>query len=304
MDVALGLDVGGTKIAAGIVARPDGKLLEKRVFPTRAERDGDSILAEAVASAEELMARARALGARVAGIGIAVPELVDRGSIASAAVLGWRGLPVRERFSELAPCVIEADSRAAALGEAKYGAGRPFKDFFYVTVGTGIGSAFVKDGRPHAGARGSAGTLATGPLTTLCSSCGAESRSVLEEIASGPALVARYNRLRPGGATRAEDVTAAAAREDAPAQGVVRSAARSLGSALGLMVNVLDPEAVVVGGGLGTSGGLFWETLVASVRDHIWSETHRDLPVIQAAFGADVGVVGAAAVAFEEASLR
>jgi glucokinase len=301
MDAAIGLDVGGTKIAAGILLRPEAKIVEKRLLATRADRPGEEIYRDAYEAAAELLGRARALGFRAAGIGIAVPELVDpHGNIQTGAVLDWKGLPIRDRFGRLsAPCVVEADSRAAALGEARFGAGRPYRDFLYVTVGTGIGSAYVKEGRVHPGARGNAGTLASAPHTTLCSSCGAESRSVLEEIASGPALVARYNRVRPGGAARAEDVTAAASRGEPDAVEVVRSAARSLGSGIALGVNLLDPEAVIVGGGLGSAGGLFWDCLVRSVREHVWAEAHRSLPVLPAAFGPDAGLVGAGTAVFE-----
>ncbi|MBI4600701.1 MAG: ROK family protein, partial [Planctomycetes bacterium] len=247
--------------------------------------------------ARDLVIEARAAAMRVLGIGVAVAELVDpEGNVTSANLIAWRGLPVRSRFEELAPCVVEADARAAAAGEARFGAGRPFRQFFYVTVGTGIGSAFFKDGRAHTGARGSAGTVASAPLTFECAACGTTSRPVLEEIASGPALLARYRR-RGGSAESTEEVLALAAAGDAPAAEVVRSAGGALGSTVGLLVSVLDPEAVIVGGGVGSAGGPYWDAFVASTRAHVWSELHRGLPILPAAHGADAGVVGAAAAA-------
>src|SRR5262245_8429070 len=137
MEAAIGLDVGGTKIAAGIVLRGEAKVLEKRLLATRAERPGEEICRDAYETASELLSRAKTLGLQPAGSGIAVPELVDPGgNIRTGAVLKWKDLPVRDRFARLAPtCVVEADARAAALGEARYGAGRPFRDFFYVGVG-------------------------------------------------------------------------------------------------------------------------------------------------------------------------
>lgn len=298
-ECAVALDVGGTKTAGALVLGATGEIRSKRVLETRPERGGEAVLADALALARELVIEARARGMRVLGIGVAVAELVDpEGNVTSANLIAWRGVPVRSRFEELAPSLVEADARAAAAGEARFGAGRPFGQFFYVTVGTGIGSAFFKDGRAHTGARGSAGTVASAPLTSECAACGATSRPVLEEIASGPALVARYNQ-RGGRAARAEEVVAAAAAGDAAAIEVIRSAGRALGSVVGLMVNVLDPEAVIAGGGLGSAGGLYWESFIASTREHIWSDTNRGLPILKAAHGADAGLVGAATVVFE-----
>ena len=232
----------------------------------------------------------------VAGIGVAVAELVDlQGNVVSSNSIAWRGIAVREQFARLAPTIVEADARAAALAEAIFGAGRPFKTFFYITVGTGIGSCLVQDGRPYAGARGLAGTIASTPMTSICKECGTRLEPVLEEIASGPALAARFNQRRPGCATRAEDVLAAVATGDSDAISVVRSAGELLGSTAGLMVNTLDPEAVIVGGGLGLASGLYWDTFVASTRQHIWSDLNRELPILQAQCGVDAGIIGAAA---------
>jgi glucokinase len=317
-ECAIGIDAGGTKTAGGLVLRSTGEVRARRVIPTRPERGGEAVLADAVALAGELAGEARALGLKVAGIGVAVAELVDLdGKVASEHTIRWRGLPVAEGFARIAPCVVEADTRAAALGEALFGAGRLFGSFFYLSIGTGIGSAFFADGRVHAGARGSTGTIATAPLALPCSTCGVESRLPLEEFASGPALVRRYNeaRSRAAGArpteapvptapaARAEEVTAAAAAGDLQAIDVVRSAARALGSVLALAVNLLDPEAVILGGGLGAAGGLYRETLTAATREHIWSETHRGLPIVQAAYGADAGIAGAGAVVFRAATV-
>jgi glucokinase len=90
---------------------------------------------------------------------------------------------------------------------------------------------------------------------------------------------------------------AAVVAGDKDAIQVVRSASEGVGATLGLLVNVLDPEAIVVGGGLGTAGGMYWESLIRSTREHIWSKTHRQLPIVKAKYGGDAGFVGAAALA-------
>jgi glucokinase len=296
---AIGLDVGGTKIAAGLVT-PDGKILTRRVIPTLPQRGGEVVLEDALSLAASLREEAKSAMLNLVAIGVGVGELVDlRGNVASAQTIPWLGVPVQERFARLAPAVVEADSRASAFCEAKFGAGRNYRIFLYVTVGTGIGSSLVLDGVPYTGARGSSGTLASSPLTTRCTECSAVIRPVLEQIASGPALVVQYNRLAAKRVEKAEEVLAAAAEGDSDAARVVRMGGEALGATVGLMVNMLDPEAIVVGGGLGTAGGLYWESFVDYTRQHIWSDTHRDLPIVTAAYGSDAGFVGAAALALQ-----
>jgi glucokinase len=296
---AIGLDVGGTKIAGGVVTA-NGRVVARRVIPTQARRGGDAVLSDALALARSLLAEAATSGHGISAIGVGVGELVDLdGKVVSEQTIGWRGLPVLETFAELAPAVIEADSRAAAYCEARFGAGRTYRIFLYVTVGTGIGSSLVLDGVPYTGARGNSGTLASSPLTARCPECETVLQPVLEQIASGPALVSRYNERAAVGVASAEEVLAAASAGDPRAIMVVRTAGEALGATVGLMINMLDPCAVVVGGGLGTADGLYRESFVASTRQHVWSDTHRDLPIVTASYGSDAGFVGAAAMALQ-----
>jgi len=296
---AIGLDVGGTKIAAGLVS-PEGKITARRIIPTRPQRGGEVVLEDALSLAASLREESKAAGQNLIAIGVAVCELVDlRDNIMSDQTIPWGGAPVQKRFAELAPTVVEADSRAAAFCEARFGAGRSLRNFLYVTIGTGIGSSLVLDGVPYTGARGSSGTLASSPLTTRCTECGAALRPVLEQIASGSGLVMQYNQLSAKPVHKAEEVLAAAAAGDRDAAQVVWTAGEALGATVGLMVNMLDPESIVVGGGLGMAGGLYWESFIASTRRHIWSDTHRDLPIVTAAYGSDAGFVGAAALALQ-----
>jgi glucokinase len=293
---AIGIDIGGTKIAAGLVSLDTGRVTLRRQVATRPERGGAAVLAETAALARELLAAARAEGRAVRGVGVGVPELVDaEGRIASDHAIPWRGLPLAERLALDVPTAVEADVRAHALAEARYGAGRGSALFAFVTVGTGISSCLVQGGRPFAGARGNALVLASSPLTTTCTVCGARLQPVLEDFAGGPGLVARYNERSGAALERAEEVLAAAAAGDEVAADVVRSAGEALGVSLGWLVNVLDPERVVVGGGLGTAGGLYWSSAVAATRAHIYADATRDLPIVPAALGADAGLIGAAA---------
>ena len=257
------------------------------------------MLADTVALATWLRDRAKELGIRIAALGAGVAELVDgSGQVTSGHTIRWTGMPVRETFDRIAPATIESDVRAAALAESLLGAGRDSKHFVYVTVGTGISSCFVQNGVPFAGARGNALVLASSPVTTQCSHCGAVLEPVLEEFASGPALAARFSAASGRTVTAAEEVLEQARLGDAQAAAIVTSAGEALGVAVGWLVNVLDPEAVIVGGGLGVAGGAYWESFTASARRHVWAEASRDLPIRIAALGPNAGLIGAAAAAW------
>jgi glucokinase len=185
--------------------------------------------------------------------------------------------------------------RAAAAAEAAFGAARGLGWFVYVTVGTGISSCLVQHGGPLPGARGNALVLASALERSRCVRCGAENEITLEALASGPGLVHEYDQVRTGAATRAEDVLAAAAAGDADAVRVVSRACETLGARLGWLANVLDPEAIVLGGGLGL--GLvraFLAPLAAAARSAIWAPDSRSIPIVAAALGTDAGIVGAA----------
>ncbi len=285
----LGIDVGGTKIAAGLLAWPECDVLARRVITTDAGRGGRAVLDNVLGLVRQLPAPG--------AIGLGLCELIDRdGDITSANCIDWRDQPVRDELSKIAPAIIEADVRAAALAESLFGAGKPFRNFLYVTIGTGISCCLMLDGQPYLGARGATGTMASSPIAVRCEQCGNMSRRTLEEIAAGPSLVTRFNATG-GHANSGHDVIAATVAGDAAARRVVESAAETLGSQLGILISTLDPEAVIIGGGLGLSDGPYWERVVTRTRQAIWADIHRDLPILRAATGEDAGWIGAAAKA-------
>jgi glucokinase len=301
----LGLDVGGTKIAAGIVQFPQGRVLLEQARPTLSERGARAVLEETGALGEALAAQASAAGLQVCAVGLGLCELVDpQGSILSANCIDWTNDQVRKRLSHLGPVTIEADVRAAARAEALFGAGRPHRVFLYLTVGTGISACLMLEGAPYLGARGATGTLGSSSLSVPCEGCGQVNLRTLEEIASGPALVARLNRIAPGTAATAQEVLTAARAANPHAQWVARTAGEALGAVLGLVVGTLDPEAVVVGGGLGLATGPYWDAFVDSTRRHIWSDAQRALPILRAVTGPAAGFIGAAAAAWQAHSAR
>jgi glucokinase len=264
--LAIGIDVGGTKIAAGLVETSTGDVEERFEVPTDAGRAPAAVLADCVALADEL-----AEGHGGIPIGMGVCELVDReGRTRSAVSVDWRGVDLSAAFGRLGRATIESDVRAAAVAEARFGAGRGVAELLYVTVSTGISHCLVLDGRAYAGARGNA----------ICTGA-----PMLELSASGLALAAA------GGRERAQDVLA-----DPALDGVVESSAAALGAGLADLVNALDPGVVVIGGGLGLNER-YRDLAVATMRAMIFADDTREVPVVPARLGADAGVIGAALAA-------
>jgi glucokinase len=264
--LAIGIDVGGTKIAAGIVETETGAVEERFEVPTDAARPAAAVLADCVALAHDLSE-----GHGGMPIGMGVCELVDLGGrTRSAVTLDWRGVDLAAAFGRLGRATIESDVRAAAVAEARFGAGRGVDDLLYVTVSTGISHCLVLGGRAYAGARGNAICTGAPPL---------------EEVASGLALA------RAGRHERAQDVLA-----DPALDAVVEAAAAALGAGLATLVNTLDPGVLVIGGGLGLVER-YRALAVAAMRPLIFADDTRDLPVVPAELGPDAGVIGAALAA-------
>jgi glucokinase len=301
---AIGVDVGGTKTALGLIDASSLALLDTRVIPTGRERGGEAVLRDVHEHAAALAATAARQGRRTVGLGVAVPEIVDlTGQVTSSAVIPrWNELPVASVLGEVAPAVIEADVRAAAFAEASLGAGRDYGYHVFLTVGTGISYCAVGGGRPFAGAHGGALNVGTTVLALLPDDQDGRPAAgdpdagafVLERAASGSALVRRY-AARGGIAERAEDVLAAARGGDPVAAEVLESGAKALGIGIALLLNVLDPEAVVVGGGLGSADTEYWTSARRWARHFAHGHAARTV-LTRSQLGPDAGVIGAGLV--------
>src|SRR5262249_52805388 len=182
----------------------------------------------------------------------------------------WRGTDLASAFARLGPLHIESDVRAAAVAEARLGAGRGLGSFVYLTIGTGVSHTFVIDGAPWPGARGNA-LVVGAPL--------------VEIEASGPRLAAL------AGKARAEDVLSSGTDEAA-----VNAVTELLAGELARLINAMDPEAVLIGGGLGLAPA-FRDRLIEKTRPLIYAERTRELSICPADFGRDAGIIGAALAA-------
>jgi len=299
---AIGIDVGGTKIAAGLINVSDGTVLARQMKLTGAVRGGEAVLADVIAIAQSLCDEAAKRELSVDSIGLGVAELVDCGGhVLSDATIRWKGLQIAERVHTATSLSarVDADVRVAALGESRLGEGREMRCFLYVTVGTGISSCLVIDGSPYAGARGLTGTFASSRGLIPGEDGELRNSPPLEQFASGPALAARLAAALPGFQGTAREVLSLAESGDAVAHKIAESAGLAVGASLAQLVNVLDPEAVIVGGGVGLAGGAYWRALEEGLRGHVWSEVHRGILLRQARLGQDAGMIGAALAAVD-----
>jgi glucokinase len=271
------------------------------VVPTDAARGAEDGLQRLFALGREAVGE---LGADVAAVGIGCGGPLDSAAgilIAPLHLPGWTNVPVADMASAEfgLPAVLDNDATAAAAGEHRFGAGRGTSNMLYLTVSTGVGGGVILDGRVFRGRTGNGGEL--GHVTIdwrgrRCKGCGR--RGCLEAYASGTSIA---ERAREAGLAieTASDVAAAARSGDVVAKRVWDETCEALACGVTSLANVFEPERVVIGGGVSREG----EQLIGPVRERVRTETigpvGRDLDVVAAQLGDTVGVVGAAAVAFE-----
>ena len=261
----VGIDIGASKIAAATVDVASGAVLQELRAPTPVRAGGRAVLDECVRLVRELAPDGQP------AVGIGLCEFVDRsGRPTSAYTVDWRELDVGGAFESATGVRIESDARTAALAEARFGAAVDFESFVYLVVGSGVSHCLVLDGRPYEGARGNAIVLGAPPV----------------EVRVGGLALAR----------RAGVETAEQALSDPAHASLVDAVAGELGHELAALVNALDPEAVVIGGGLGLVDG-YRERIVAAARSAIEHESTSRLPILPASLGIRSGVIGAALIA-------
>lgn len=294
------VDIGGTKIAAALVDR-DGGVVRRSEAPTPARAGAGAVLSTAsalVASLRDDAHRLLALGVGSAGV---IDPVGGHVLGATDALPGWAGTDLRGELAArtgLATTVVN-DVHAHALGESRYGAARGRRTALFVAVGTGVGGAFVLPGGTLVGANAAAGHVGHVPSAharDLPCSCGATGH--LEAIASGPALVREHTRRTGVEVADLEAVVAAASAGDAEAASVIRLGGLAVGATIGGLVNVLDPDVVVVGGGVVNAGDPWWAALVEGSAAELLPSL-RDVEIVGSGLGGDAALLGAASLAWE-----
>lgn len=285
----IGLDVGGTKVAGGLLTEAN-ELVAVRQRPTIVAGRRDPGLGVTRQVAEELMQVASDADLHVDGIGAGFPEYVDRdGRLSSHEVLEWTTQP-SELLADLAPTSADSDVRCAALGEGARGVARGLDSYAFVVVGTGLSYALVEHSRARPGARGEA--IAIGELE-VARGVDLGTRLTLERYASGEAIRERYLAATGEDAGDALGVFERAATGDGSATLIVDTAAQAIGASLATLVRVLDPGALVLGGGVSASGA-GWRAMVESSYRGRAAARPAAPPILWASLGSEAGIIGAA----------
>jgi glucokinase len=321
--LAIGVDVGGTKVAAGVVDER-GRILAKlkrstpAASPPRTEQAIADVVTELLAAHE-----VAAIGAdEVVAIGLGAAGFVDgdRATMLFAPNLAWRDEPLKQRVEERLgrTVVVENDANASAWAEVRYGAARGYRDVMFVAVGTGIGAALIIGGELYRGRWGIAGEPGHVRVVPDGRLCGCGNRGCWEQYASGNALVAEareFARRTPEGASRllqlaggtpegisGPEITQAATEGDPAALRCFQIVGGWLGQGLADLAAILDPACFVIGGGVSEAGDLLLDPARAAFERALTGRGHRPLAEVRAAqLGEDAGIVGAAGLALQAA---
>lgn len=313
----IGVDLGGTNIVVGAMPEDGSREIAFRSLPTYAAQGADSVVERMAQMIEDVisvtMAETGAERGDFIGIGIGAPGPLDRdnGIIITAPNLGWKMFPLRDRIQQAVGLrtTLDNDANCATLGEWWTGAAKGARNVIGVTIGTGIGGGIVVDGRLYHGASDVAGEIGHMTIDSTGRRCGCGNYGCLEAYASGTAIADRAREalaLETEGVLmtmcehKLERVTAqmvykAANEGDPIAVDVVRETARFLGAGLGALLNVLNPEVVVLAGGVVNAGEALFAPLKAEVRRRAFAPAVDACRIVPGQLGGSAGVVGAVA---------
>jgi glucokinase len=306
------IDLGGTKIFS-ICADSELNVVGEDFRQTDAERGQDAVIETMVASL-----RAACGGRELRAIGISTPGPCDpkRGVVTTAPNLpGWRDVPlarlIGERFG--LPAWIENDANAAALAEHRLGAGKEASHVIFVAIGTGLGGGLILNDALYYGASGGAGEIGHMQLVPDGPLCGCGRRGCLEALASGTALAARAREIierEPAGKLamlvkeRGDEPDArlldeAADAGDESAAAAIREAGRYLGAGLTNLVDIFNPEVIVIGGSIRKLGAPYLGTALEVVQREAYPQAFADVRIVEAQLGDEAAAIGAAIIAWE-----
>jgi glucokinase len=313
----LGVDIGGTKVAVGLVDR-DGKILSQGRKPMMATGTPEAALHAVTGAIDSLISTATGNG--IQGIGICAPGPLDpkTGIVLNPPNLTcWRNYPLADKIASLyrVPVYVDNDANAAALAETRWGAARGFRYVFYATIGTGIGTGIVLDGHIYHGNTGSAGEGGHMSIDYRGPVCGCGKRGCVEVLAAGPAIGARARAMLSAdpakhsailelakgsmAAVTSELVGRAYSAGDPLAREILLETVDLLIPWLGNIVDLLDPDVLVIGGGVAAMLKPFFDEIKNRLPSCCVNPHASSIPLLMAHYGADAGIAGGAALCSE-----
>ena len=311
-----GIDVGGTFIKGAIIME-NGEIIAKDKIPTESDKGGEKIVENVAALCKKLLSTANMTLSDIESLGMGVPGMIDTegGVVVKSGNLGLRNFEIRKKTEEALGLTVRIsnDANLAALGEMKYGFGGRYKNVFFVTLGTGVGSGIIIDGKLYEGNRGAGAEFGHVVMKIGGEPCKCGRRGCLEAYASATALIRETKKamqLHPDsklwelGSLDAVDGKSAFDYKDTDvyAKEVVDAYVEMLSAALTNVANLLRPEAIIIGGGISAQG----ESLINPIKERISKEIFAGgenspaVEILPAKLGNDAGCLGAAALAIAE----
>ena len=313
----VGIDLGGTNIAAGAMPVDGTREIAMRMVPTHAEGGAGSVVERIAALVEEVIAQTcaetGAIRSDFLGVGIGSPGPLDRarGVVIVTPNLGWRDFPLRDEVSKLVnlPATLDNDANCATLGEWWIGAAKGGRNVVGLTIGTGIGGGLILDGKLYHGASDAAGEIGHTTIDSTGRRCKCGNYGCLEAYTSGPAIAERAREVLEGDEDSllpqmvdgdltkitAQTVYEASKRGDRVALDVVRDTAHFLGVGISNLLNIFNPDTFVIAGGVTQAGDLLFDPLRAEVRRRAFKPAVDACRIVPGALPLSAGVVGAVA---------
>lgn len=292
----VGVDVGGTDLKCAVVDEK-GRILQRFIRPTLADRNEEIILRNILQACSVARKWAAGKGLGIGGIGFGIPGILSKAGIVcrSPHFPAWIDYPIQRELSSRLPCpvVVDNDANMAALGEGWVGAAKQWKDYLLFTLGTGIGGGIVLDRKVFRGDSGFAGEFGHLVLNQGGYACACGGQGCLELYASATGL----EKMSPFSPKKLYQL---ALRGDRKARKIFTCLGDSLGAGIASVVNILDVESVIVGGGLSGAWPVFSPALRRGIRRHIYPTTASRIRLARAKLGNDAGILGAAKAAWDE----
>jgi glucokinase len=299
MVYAVGIDIGGTKTAIALV-NEKGETIEKDVIPTDTKVTPEDMIGLMKDKVDDILTRSKMTVEDIEGIGIGVPGPIDlnKGELAYAPNLpNWKNTPIVPLFLERFPTrvVLANDANAAALGEKWLGAGKDSNHFIYITISTGIGGGIFSDGKLFTGFKGNAAEVGHMVIEYDGPVCGCGQKGCFEAVASGTAI-ARDGSAIYGKKLTTKEVFDLYKSGDTKMVPYVEGVFNKIGTGITSLINLLEPEMVVLGGGVTNVGEPLFTAVTDYVKKHAISRSGKQTRIVPSELSQDTGVMGAAAL--------